>query len=88
MARPIEQELYRELVLSQLNFIERGVIEMDEIYDVVKVHFHNLCDDNYMCSHGVNQPEWNHTVRHALQSLKKSTDTIHKFGIRNFWEFT
>ena len=91
MARPIEQELYRSVIESQLDFIERDVIHIEEIYDVVKAHFHDLCDDDYMCSehcsHGNNQPEWNHTVRGAMQQLKKA-GIIRRFGIPKFWEFT
>lgn len=91
MARPIEQELYRSLMESQLNFIQRDIIEIDEIYDEVQLNFPNLCDDAYLCSencsNGNNQPEWKHTVRKVLDRLKNTTNSVHKFGIPKYWEF-
>jgi len=81
MARPIEQQLYKELIDTEFAFIQRGVIEINEIYDVVKVKFDDLCDDNYLCSENCNngnnnQPEWKHTVRRALSRLQVITNTI------------
>jgi hypothetical protein len=87
MARAIEQDLYNALITSEFDFMVRDVIHIDEIYDTVQMHYHDFCDDDYLCPHGVNQPEWKHTVRTALNSLSITTDTIRNFGIRGFWEF-
>jgi hypothetical protein len=91
MARPIEQQLLKELINTEFVFIQRGVIEINEIYDVVKVKFNDLCDDNYLCSENCkndnNEPEWKHTVLRALTWLPLITKTINIFGIRGFWEF-
>jgi hypothetical protein len=56
MARPLEKRLYRVLVECEFFFIERGIREINEIYDSVKQHFPRLCDDNFLCSHypGIN----------------------------------
>jgi hypothetical protein len=36
MARPIESQLYQELIGSCFNFIERGIKEINEIYESVQ----------------------------------------------------
>jgi hypothetical protein len=80
MARPIESKLYRELVESCFQFIERGTREINEIYELVQHEFPDFCDDDYPCPHlrnaGLHQPEWKHTVRNALQRSKKRCDDV------------
>lgn len=49
MARPIESQLYRELVDSRFNFLDRGTIEIKDIYDVVQRQYPHLCDDDFPC---------------------------------------
>ena len=92
MARPIETQLYRELVDSCFNFIERGTREINEIYDSVQHRFPALCDDGYPCLHynhqGIHQPEWKHAVRRALDRCKRMNGGINFSGRRGFWTFS
>jgi len=92
MARPIESQLYRELVDSCFNFIERGTKEINEIYDSVKHRFPTLCDDDYPCLHrkhnGSLQAEWKHRVRSALQACKKKSCNVFFSGRRGYWIFS
>ncbi len=91
MARPMETDLYQKLILSNFSFLPRGTRTIYEIYDAVKAQYPALCDDFYYCfkncRSGNNQPEWNHTVRNALQSLKSKDGTITYTGRRGFWKF-
>lgn len=91
MARPIESDLYQNLITSKFSFISRGTRTIDEIYSAVKSKHPALCDDQYYCSEncrsGNAQPEWNHTVRNALQYLKSKDGTITYTGRRGFWRF-
>lgn len=92
MARLIESNLYRELVDSRFQFIERGTIEINDIYDAVKREFGNLCDDEYPCTHrqniGLLQPEWKHAVRRALDRSKRIYDNIEGSGRKGYWIFS
>jgi hypothetical protein len=91
MARPKESDLYQELMTSKFSFIARGIRTIIEIYDAVKVKYPALCDDMFYCSEncrsGNDQPEWNHTVRNALQYLKSKDGSITYTGQRGFWKF-
>ena len=91
MARQIESDLYQALIESGFSFMEKGIKHIDEIYRAVKSQYPTLCDDSYYCSEncqsGNDQPEWNHTVRGALQSLKSKSGPIVHTGRRGFWEF-
>jgi hypothetical protein len=86
------QELFNLLIESQFDFIERDVIYIEEIFDVVYFKFRNLCDNNdfYTDNNRTNkvQPGWKHSVRKALGTLSFQNDKIHRFGIDGFWEFT
>ena len=92
MARPIESQLYQELIGSCFNFIERGTREINEIYDSVQHRFPGLCDNEYPCPHqqndGLHQPEWKHTVRNAIQRCKRKGDTISTGGGKGLWTFS
>lgn len=91
MARPIESQLYQELIGSCFNFIERGTREINEIYDSVQHRFPELCDDKYPCSHyqsiGLHQAEWKHAVRRALNRCKSICDDVSFSGRRGSWLF-
>lgn len=90
MARPIESQLYRELVDSNFQFTERGEREINEVYESVKHEFPELCDDEYLCPHRHEtlpfDYEWKHTVRRALQRFKG--ENINFSGRRGYWIFT
>jgi hypothetical protein len=87
--RPIENELIETLRENELDFIPRGIFHIQEIYDFIKNEFPHLCDDNYLCNQHCKsvdtQPEWKHTVRTLLETLKK-TDKILKLPEIGFWE--
>ena len=82
MSREITAQLYHELMVSEFDFLARGVIPLHEIYNSVKIKFPNLCDDDYLCneccSSGGKSPEWKHKVRTALGNLKKKNNTVSK----------
>jgi hypothetical protein len=92
MARPTEQLLRKELVNSKFSFLGNGIIKLSEIYELTKVQFGHLCDDNYLCLEnckgGKNSPEWNHVVRGSLDSLKSRNTGITKGANRGEWLFT
>ena len=92
MARPIESQLYRELVGSCFQFIERGEREINDIYESVKHEFPELCDDEYLCPHkpyeSLYNYEWKHSVRSALQSCKIKCDNVSYSGRRGYWIFS
>lgn len=90
MSRPIEKQLSKLLVDSEFSFMERGIRELNEIYDIVKKLYGNLCDDDYKCIHNelnYGQPEWKHVVRFALERVKSKTDSVTHSGNRGYWNF-
>lgn len=92
MARPDVQELYSELKTNVFRFMPRGSRTIHEVYAAVRRKYPHLCDDSFLCatncSSGHNQPEWQHTVRRVLQSLKSSTGPVRKDSSRGMWRFT
>lgn len=92
MARPIESQLYRELVESCFHFIRRGTQEINEVYESVQHRFPNLCDDEYPCPHqrniGLHQPEWKHRVRNALDTCRKKGNGVDFSGRKGIWIFS
>ena len=91
MARKIESDLYQALITSEFSFIERGTRKIEEVYSSVQATFKSLCDDSYYCSEhcrsGNNQPEWQHTVRNAMQKIKKGNKSIISTGRKGYSEF-
>ena len=92
MARKRERELYQQLIDSKFSFVARGTRHIDEVYDSVSVKYPHLCDNTYYCSvnckHGNDQPEWKHTVRNAMQTLKSPVGPVRFTGRRKYWEFS
>jgi hypothetical protein len=93
MARADTQELYQNLVRTELSFVPHGRHHITVIYDCVRSKYPNLCDDSYLCiencKSGDNQPEWKHKVRWALNVFKKKEKPRHikKDPQRSFWVF-
>lgn len=91
MARQIEQKLYQNLIDSKFVFVVCGTCSIEEIYNSVMTQFPDLCDNTYYCLEhckaGNDQPEWKHTVRNALQTLKNPKGHIRFTGRRGYWEF-
>jgi hypothetical protein len=89
--RQIEQELADSLKLSEFNFIPRGTIDIQTVYELVHQTFPTLCDDTFLCSDhcidGGNQPEWMHVVRGVLDGFNKQNGPITKNPQRNYWDF-
>ena len=89
--RPIEKELCINLKQSEFNFVPLGIIHIENIYELVKNTYPNLCDDDYFCSEhcrrGSNQSEWKHAVRTLLDSFKSENGSIRKPLAKNYWEF-
>lgn len=89
--RQIEKDLCREIKDSSFNFIPRGYVTIETIYELVQHNYPNLCDDNYLCSThctgGSNQPEWKHGVRSVLNQLKSIDGAIRYSGSRGIWIF-
>lgn len=88
--RPIKEKLYGALLESDREFLGHDPIKSDEIYALVKNHFPDLCDDDYICPHYGNQrtyqPEWQHEVRNALNRLKVK-GLAQGTGIHGEWIF-
>src|SRR2546422_3600423 len=91
LAREIESSLYQALMDSRFSFMQRGIRTIEEVYNSVRTLYLNLCDDSYYCSEncrqGNNQPEWNHTVRSALNILRSTNAPVRHSGRRGYWEF-
>lgn len=91
MARPIEKQLSKLLRECNLNFIPLGTIHIENIYELVKQNYPELCDDDFFCfeAHrsGNRQTEWKHVVRSVMQSLKKKNNNILKVPGRGNWQF-
>jgi uncharacterized Fe-S center protein len=89
MAREDLQELYQQLLKSEFRFMRSGSQHIENIYNEVKINFNNLCDDSYLCtencSSGHNQPEWQHTIRKALDRLKKISSSVAKDKKHKHW---
>ena len=90
MAKSELQELYQQLRETQFAFVGRGEHHLRDVYRAVQAQFPELCDDSYLCaencSGGHNQPEWQHTVRKALQSLK-GTGVVSLGSRKSYWMF-
>jgi len=51
--------------------------QFNEIRNVVKTNFPELCDDGKLCTHEYPyRPEWEHQLRHALDYLKNRKKLI------------
>lgn len=91
MARRTEQKLYQALIDSEFSFVMRGERSIEEVYSSVFAEHPHLCDNTYYCSEncksGNDQPEWKHTVRNALQGMKRLKRHISFTGQRGYWEF-
>ncbi len=89
--RQIEKDLCKEIKDSSFNFIPRGYINIETIYELVQQNYPNLCDDDYLCSihceGGTNQAEWKHGVRTVLNQLKSINGTVRHSGSRGVWIF-
>ena len=91
MARQIEKELSQALRDSNLNFIRRGTIHLDEVYEEVRKYFWDLCDESYTClgaGHSKSkQEEWKHVTRNVMSQISKKSDRLIFTGRRGYWEF-
>ena len=91
MARPELEELYRILMDSRFDFVPAGEVHLRDIYKIVKERSADLCDDSYLCSEnckgGNNSPEWQHTVRAALDQMKKHRHLVSNGSSRGMWLF-
>lgn len=89
MARPEIGDLYQQLLRTRFEFVGVGERHIHNVYRAIKARFPSLCDDSYLCadncSQGHNQPEWQHTVRKALDRLKSGH--VSKSDRRGFWIF-
>lgn len=90
MARPIEQQLYKELMSCELNFIPIGIVQLENIYFLVQQRYPELCDDNFFCFEAhksqVRQLEWKHVVRQVLDRLKSNGKVCNENCERGYWE--
>ena len=89
--RQIEKDLCKELKDSSFNFIPRGFVTIQTIYELVQQRYPDLCDDDYLCSthcrSTTNRPEWQHGVRSVLNQLKSIDGSIRHTGSRGIWSF-
>lgn len=83
------KKLYRLLMDTKLDFMPPGRYHLNEIYEAVKNQYKELCDDRIICadvcSHGTQNPEWQHRVRNALQNLKAAGQSVSKAESRGYW---
>ncbi len=93
MARAELKELYLILMDTRFDFIPRGEISLQGIYEIVKLRYPELCDDDYLCSMNCTNrsmrpygksPEWNHTIRAVLKKLREH-GTVTAGSTRGMW---
>lgn len=91
MARRDLQELYSVLVDTEFQCVRAGERELQEVYTTVRRVYAPLCDDKYLCSmncsRGNATPEWQHTVRKALDRLKNLHSRVRPGSRRGRWLF-
>lgn len=75
MARPDVSELYSTLKADEFAMLGTGTYSLHDVYRAVRRRHPDLCDDTFLCRencrNGHDQPEWQHVVRKALDSLKR-----------------
>ena len=83
-------QLRHILLNNSFSFLPRGRLRLQDVYDYVEASYPSLCDNSYLCSSNCNsgndEPEWHHSVRWALQSLKNDP-RVHHAG-HGLWFFS
>ena len=91
VARSELEKLYRILTDVRFEFVPPGESDLRTVYEIIKHSYPELCDDSYQCAtnckSGVNQPEWKHVVRTALNEMKKRGERITTGSSRGLWVF-
>lgn len=91
MATKKQVELLEDiLVNSRFYFIPKGVHNLKDIYNLVKLHYPKLCDDDVKrLDKGRKQIVWKHQVRLALQRMqdKPATKHLNEGKADGIWEF-
>jgi hypothetical protein len=90
MARADLHSLYDRLMSDRFRFMARGEHSIGDLHREVKSRYREFCDDSYLCrdncSRGHKQPEWQHTVRRSLSSLKRQ-GTVSRGSYVGSWQF-
>jgi hypothetical protein len=85
--RELEKQFSRELSESGFSFVPSGIHHIQEIYELVKNEFRELCDDDFKCkdccSSKGQDPEWHHIVRGLFGGKQR----VRKAPGRGNWEF-
>jgi hypothetical protein len=88
VARGELKQLYAVLIDTRFGFMGHDEHELAAIYSSVKRRYGELCNDSYLCCEncrsGNRNPEWHHTVRSALNSLRK-LGHVSRGHRRSFW---
>lgn len=88
--RETEKQLSKELSLNDFDFIESGTWTMSNVYEKVKMHYPQFCDDDYLCrdahKSAHKDPEWHHIIRSRMQRSKNRSLRIHHIS-RNTYLF-
>jgi 5-methylcytosine-specific restriction protein A len=73
------KELYKRLRDTEFGCVPAGAHETDEVYEMVREEYPELCDDSIscqdVCGTDREQPEWQHRVRTVQQDLKRNPDS-------------
>lgn len=68
------RKVYGALIDSKFDFLNKPM-ELQEIYELVKARWPEFCNDGYLCiqncKSGGGDPEWKHSVRSAVNSMKR-----------------
>lgn len=85
------RRLYERLRSSEFGCIPAGFQETEDIYQLVKEEYPDLCDDSIQCREvcgtDKNQPEWKHRVRTVQQDLlQKGSSRIKRYSKGWYYE--
>lgn len=84
------KKLYKRLRESEFGCVPAGFHETEDVYELVKERYPNLCDDNIpcrdVCGTDQDQPEWKHRTRTVQQVLVRDSNSRVK-QLSNGWYY-
>lgn len=73
------KRLYKRLRESEFGCVPTGFHETEDVYELVKETYPNLCEPDILCRDTCgtdsNQPEWKHRIRTVQQDLVRDSDS-------------
>ncbi len=87
--REIKLKLSKIMLETNMGCMGTGIYSMQEVYEKVKKNYPELCNEQYLCidncKSGGKDPEYHHTIRGNMQTMKKRGRVIK--SSKGSWEF-